>query len=256
MSANQQNTAKQDLVMSYKALRNFIGFSGILLPFILLTFTNQRQNDVVVYQGSISDYYYTNMGEVFVIVMCVTAIFLFTYKGHKNFTEKTLITLAATGALGLTLFPTGLKDAMPEKGVHLKNAEIIIHIYKNIELHWVFAAMFFICLSLISIFFFTKSDKQTSLIEKLQDRKLTQKSWRNIIYLSMGIVMLLCLVFLLLYFLVPRLQNMFNGKSVIFIVETIATVAFGISWITKGETLFPEGEHYVSAGIKALRQSK
>lgn len=246
------NATSNNLVMSYKALRNFIGFSGILLPFILLLFTKQRQNDVVVYQGSISDYYYTNTGDIFVIVICTTAIFLFTYKGHDNLMEKILINLAAIGGLGLVLFPTGLKKTMPDIGVHVKDAERIVHIYKDMELHWVFAAAFFICLSLISIFYFTRSDEQ-KLIQHQASSKLTQKSWRNMVYISMGIVMLLCLVFLVIYSNSDWLKERLEGRSPIFIAETIATVAFGISWITKGETLFPDSEHYVVGGLKTLK---
>lgn len=248
------NTSSQSnpgsLVLSYKTLRNFIGFSGILLPFIQLIFTQQRQNDVVIYQGSMSDYYYTNTGEIFVIIICTTAIFLFTYKGYDDFWEKILINLAAIGALGLVLFPTNYKPTMPAIGIHVKDATRIIHIYKDIELHWVFAAMFFICLAILSIFFFTESNKQ-GLVKK-EGAKMTQKSWRNIVYISMGWLMLLCLAFILALSLFPSLEQKLVNHVPIFIAETIATVAFGISWITKGETLFPDNDHYVVTGIKAL----
>jgi len=253
MSTSHSDPKQQKLIISYKTLRNFVGFSGILLPFIQLIFTKQIQNDAVVYQGSMSDYYYTNTGEIFVIIICTTAIFLFTYKGHDHLGEKILINLAAVGALGLVLFPTGLKLTMPDAGVHVKDAARIVHVYKDIELHWIFAATFFICLAALSLFFFTKSDKQTTLIKR-EGSRMNQKSRRNIIYIVAGSLMMLCLVFILLLSVIPGLDEKLKDHSPIFIAETIATIAFGISWITKGETLFPDGQHYVITQLESLRQ--
>jgi len=40
---------------------------------------------------------------------------------------------------------------------------------------------------------------------------------------------------------------------VIFILETVAIEAFGLSWITKGQTLWPDGEHYISKGMTMMK---
>ena len=53
-----------DLVFSYVTLRNLIGFSGILLPTILVIFSKREEHEKVI-QSSISAYYYTSVGDVF-----------------------------------------------------------------------------------------------------------------------------------------------------------------------------------------------
>src|SRR5262245_40601415 len=106
--------------------------------------------------------------------------------------------------------------------------------------------------SLISICYFTKSNKQSTTIHKKSDNTLTQKSKRNIIYKAMGYLMLACIGSIVLYSSVSSIKQLFGDAPMIFILETIAVLAFGVAWITKGETLFPDGEHYVVKGIKKV----
>jgi hypothetical protein len=69
----------------------------------------------------------------------------------------------------------------------------------------------------------------------------------------MGSVMLPCLAFILGMAVIPGLEEKLKDKSPIFIAVTIATIVFGISWITKGETLFPDGQHYAVAELELLK---
>lgn len=248
---DRSKESHNDLLVSYKTLRNFIGFSGILLPIMLIVFTTRAENDLVI-QGSISDYYYTSAGDIFVIVICILSGFLITYKGYQTF-EKVLLFTAAVCGFGLTLFPTKFKNTLSVDGVHIKREEVTL-LFDKVELHWVFAGLFFICLSLISILFFTKSSDQTKLVEK-DAGKITQKSWRNMVYVSMGYLMLACIGFIVVYSSVSSVKLFFGDLSMIFILETVAVFAFGVSWITKGETLFPDGEHYVTKGLKKAMKS-
>lgn len=225
-----------DLVFSYLTLRNFIGFSGILLPLLLVVFAQRAENERVI-QNSISAYYYTSMGDVFVVVICILSAFLLTYKGYDTI-EKILLIVAALCGFGLTLFPTEWNEGMLIKSAHVQHTEVPKII--GIELHWLFAALFFVCLSLISIFFFTKSREQTKWFEKGDGQLLSQKSWRNAIYVGMGCLMIGSMVVILIYSVVDPVKKAFGDFSLIFFMETVAVLAFGIAWITKGETLFPD----------------
>ena len=239
-----------DLVFSYVTLRNLIGFSGILLPIILVIFSKRAEHERVI-QSSISAYYYTSVGDVFVIVICILSAFLLTYKGYRTL-EKILLSVAALSGFGLTLFPTEWREGMFVNSAHVpRNAVPKLF---EIEIHWIFAALFFISLSLISIFFFTKTRHQEALIKRGTGQLLTQKSWRNIVYITMGCIMLVCMAIILIYSVVDPVQKFFGDFSLIFCMETIAVFAFGISWITKGETLFPDKDkpHYITRGIREL----
>lgn len=70
-----------NLVFSYMTLRNLIGFSGMLLPFVLMFFTKKTNGEFV--KPSISDYYYTGNGDILVVLLSVLGVFLFTYKGYN-----------------------------------------------------------------------------------------------------------------------------------------------------------------------------
>ena len=96
------------------------------------------------------------------------------------------------------------------------------------------AFLFFILLAVNSIFLFTKSG----------DGKVAgQKKKRNVIYRLCGYVILGCLALLIVYVVFLQKTPITNAKPVL-ILEAIALVAFGFSWLVKGDTLFrdkPEG---------------
>jgi hypothetical protein len=46
----------------------------------------------------------------------------------------------------------------------------------------------------------------------------------------------------------------FGKQPIIFIFEAIALFAFSTTWLTKGETLYPDGEHYIVTGYKMMKQ--
>jgi hypothetical protein len=73
---------------------------------------------------------------------------------------------------------------------------------------------------------------------------------RNLIEIC-GWTMILCIVSLAAYVI---FHPVFVKKfPIIFIFETIAIWAFGFSWLTKGETLWPHGEHYMKKAYRNLK---
>src|SRR5690606_24102351 len=106
----------------------------------------------------------------------------------------------------------------------------------GVLLHLIFAAIFLVSLALISLIYFPRS-RYAVVSEN------SQKYRRNRIYKISGWVMLGCLFLIIIYFIVkPKgLQDI----PVVFILEAVAVEAFGMAWITKGETLWPDGEHYI-----------
>jgi hypothetical protein len=52
-----------------------------------------------------------------------------------------------------------------------------------------------------------------------------------------------CFVF---YFTIDSFKNAIGNFPFIFLMEVIAIEAFGFLWITKGQTLWPDGQHYLA----------
>ncbi|MFO7573833.1 MAG: hypothetical protein R6W67_01570 [Bacteroidales bacterium] len=194
---------------SYLALRKAVGWTGILLPFILML------GNTILFGGpfpgkSISLYYHTPMRDVFVGGLCAVALFLFFYAGYSRLDN---ISASLTGffALLVAWFPAS------ETGMGG-----IVNI-----IHFTAAAIFFILLALFSLFLFTRKD----------DDPTPEKLKRNVIYIICGVVMLVCLVAMLVFFLI---SGDYGSSAFIFWAETAALIAFGVSWLTKGGTLYAD----------------
>ena len=100
---NSTNSTDISLVLSYLGLRKAIGIIGISLPFVLAI--GKIIFDDPGIQPSISDYYYTIMGDVFVGSLCAMGVFLLSYRGYDK-QDNIAGNLACVFAIGVALFPT------------------------------------------------------------------------------------------------------------------------------------------------------
>ena len=215
------------IFLSYMALRKTIGILGILLPVILGvgSLIVAPFHDSVQFESSISNYYYTFMGDIFVAILCSVALFLFCYEGPDKIDGRAG-NVAGLFALCTALLPTTLKEDICFPG------RIIPYEYlKSIgTIHLVSAALFFITLSYFSLFLFTKKSKNPTP-EKLK---------RNKVYRVCGYVMLAAIGLLIPYFAIASIKEMLDDYKFVFCMETIALWAFGVSWLTKGEFILKD----------------
>jgi hypothetical protein len=201
--------AKNDQIISYYALRILIGATGVLLP-LLLIIGNFIVSNTLRIEDSVSDYYdNSTAGDILVGVLFVLGFFLMTYKGYDKVDSRTA-NLGCIFALGVALFPT-------------TSTNHVIHI-----MHFVFALLLFTVFIFFSVYLFRKSDPA---------KKCTrQKNNRNRIYLICGIIMIACIAGIAVSMLF--LENFSKPLHLVFWLESIALIAFGISWIVKAEFLF------------------
>lgn len=210
-------------IISYKLLRKLIGFIGILLPVVLVlgSFITGKYTTV---QPSISDYYFTTMGDVFVGNLCAVSLFLFCYKGY-DYRDNITANLAAFFAVCIALFPTTTNLERNHLGI-IENESVAS------ALHFTSAVLFFCCLAFFCIYLFR--------LPRDKENQSREKKIRNNVYLTCGSIILLCIVFLGLYFGIKSLQEKLSGYYPVIILETLALWAFGISWIVKGEALLKD----------------
>lgn len=216
MSTTSDN---QSLVISYLALRKTIGFLGLLLPFILMIggWILSGSFDV---EPSISDYYYTKLGSVFVGTLSVVAMFLFAYKGYET-ADRIAGFLGCVFALGVVFFPTA---PCPEPiGYH--------KIFGT--LHFVFAGFFFSVLIFFSLVLFTKSSTNHQVTGR--------KKMRNTVYHICGYIMIACILGIAVFsiWFDPEDCKIEDG-DVTFWLEAVALWAFGVSWLVKGELILKD----------------
>ena len=206
------------LVISYLALRKAIGILGIALPFAL-GFGGALLHGLEL-QDSVSRYYRTEMRDVFVGTLCAIAMFLMSYNGYERI-DKVAGELACLFAISTALFPVA-----PERDP--SQDEILIG-----NLHLWSAGLFFLTLAFFSLFLFTKTDPRK--------KKTRRKQWRNGIYIGCGCLILIGLVLIGVIGLLPdgALTDL-KKEQPIFWLEAMIVVAFGFSWLTKGEAILKD----------------
>ncbi len=208
------------LIISYLTMRRIVGILGIGLPIIVVAggFIQNRG-----FLGeSVSSYYYTNMRDFLVGLLCCVGLFLISYKGYERIDHITG-NISGALALGTAFFPTSNGNSgIIKVGIFQLNDNISNY------LHLTFASLFFISLALISIFLFTRGESETQTKEKKK---------RNLVYVVCGYVILFSILCIALYEL--ALKNTFIATlRPTLIFETLSLMSFGISWLVKGKTLF------------------
>src|SRR5258708_6514968 len=154
-------------VISYKELRIAIGVIGVALP-ILLTIggliIRLAAGNGVWFQPSMSAYYYTAAGNVFVGSLCAIGVFMGSYRGYE-LKDRVAGWIACVCAIGVALFPENQKDFVLPR--------LIVG-----YLHYVFAGTLFVTLSYFCISQFTMTKNVNTMTE--------QKKWRNTAYRICG----------------------------------------------------------------------
>ena len=221
---------KDDLARSYLGLRRGLGLLGLSLPLVLLgvTFTSAGLD----LQPSISAYYYIpHLGQLMVGVLWAIGIFLIYYQGYptiplsfrrlppwisRHLTDANLTTLAGIGALVTAILPTCKTrhpcDIMVIAGFHL-----------------VGSVTFLLTLAVLSIWSFTETDKPSTKL-------LPEKRRSNTVYRICGWTIIACLVGCAIALIadIPAIGPIINP---VVWLESIAILAFAISWLVKGDAL-------------------
>lgn len=211
---------RSHVIISYKNLRRLIGILGIALPVICLAgflFTG------ATIQPSISHYYYTSVRDVFSGVMIGVSMFLITYHGYTR-VDDWITNITGFFGLGIALCPC-IYLANPAMHVGFFNLSSAV----SDHIHLTCAILFFTLLAYNSIFLFTKTLKG--------ERMTANKKKRNILFVICGLVMFGALVTMIILRCTLGLPA-FNSKPIVFILESLMLITFGVSWLVKGETMW------------------
>jgi len=219
---------QQAIIISFLQLRRAIGWCGIGLPiFLFLAFTFQYPHCSL--PPSISHFYYTGLGTYFTGTLFAVAIFLFHYRMPEKI-DRLAAQIAAVAALLVACCPTNPYCNSCYTCIQI---EWIPHPIVT-KLHYGAALVFFLVLAFFCICLFTKT--HTNLPET------PQKIIRNRLYTICGYTILICIALLALQewqWFIQRVP-LIKGSSTTFVAESIALLAFGISWLVKGETLWKD----------------
>jgi hypothetical protein len=219
----------------YTYLQKLVGGVAFAFP-ILVVFVGQWLDDGAWWRTSISAYYYSRTGNVFVGSLCALAIFFFSYEYplRQGFRlDRLLSCVAGLMAIGVALFPT------PSDGASASGRSDVVG-----WIHMTCASVLFTMLATLSLWFFTKSNRvkvrptfgenvqmlvwcpakfRTPLPIRKRRRNFTYRICGRVIFVSMAIMAY------------TVLQGWVDHWFLIF--ECIAVFAFGASWLIKGDAV-------------------
>lgn len=211
-------------ILSYHALRRVVGYIALALPFALTCGTwvlsllgPHHALPQPLFERSISDYYYTPMSGCYVGGLCVIAAFLMCSRGYDR-RDEVAGYMAGLFALGVAFFPS-------------ENPYSTVYSKLQIEIgyvHTAFAGLLFLAVAFFCLFLFPKSSPQARLTRR--------KRHRNRIYALCGVVIVVCngvMVSLAL----KGVSEWLRPAHPLLCSESLALVAFGVAWLTKGEGL-------------------
>jgi len=195
------------------AHRQLIGYIGLVLPLVIIVLVLWRDGTAAWRGlGSISAYYYTGANAAFVGMLVSLALFLFTYRGYENeqqWADRCAAVIAAVAALLVAFFPTKGPEGFPA----LTWWEPWVGV-----LHYVGAIALFAMFAVFALWLFRKTAPGETSVTP-------DKKRRNTIYLACGLVILGSMAW-------AGLAG-YYGKE-IFWPESVALVAFSLSWLVKG----------------------
>lgn len=211
--------AKATIHLSYLRLRRLIGICGLALPI----FSSIVIGDIL---PSISHYYYSNANILFVGILSILGVFLISYKGYDP--EEELISdniVTTIGGIAILLvviipgkyvwtdFPTSWNYSTDCPTFYCTDVDSVFRI-----VHFISAGVFFLAMSWLSIFNFTKGSNAKA----------------NKVFRICGIGIFAILLITLLVELILKLKT---SEYFIFIVECIMLLLFAVSWLVKGKVL-------------------
>lgn len=229
MSPNSTPDPNQSLVISYLTLRKAVGILGMALPIALFVgfFIFDAGCD---FPPSISHFYYTDLGNVFVGTLCAVSLFLFSYNGHDK-GDKVAAKVAGTFALLVAIFPTDFGEYTELSCIRMS---VLSNTLSN-ALHYISALILFSTFAFFSLVQFTKTNKP--------GRMAGTKRTRNNIYKICGWIIVACIIGIAVVFKLPvEVYRKIRFLKPTFTLETIALLAFGFSWLIKGNTFFKDKE--------------
>lgn len=199
---------------SFLLMRMVIGLLGVSLPLLLML------GDGLFLAGdvprpSLSAYYHTGMRDVFVGSLCTIGFFLITYMlFHYNW-DNVLSVIAGVAIIGVALFPTGGNATLTPIQERLGERTVSM-------VHSTCTVIFILSLAIISFLFGEREGNRP-------DRTARQRRRGKALHWACAFAIIGAVVYVALTKLLGRYDtySMFYG-------ETLATFAFGLSWLMKG----------------------
>jgi len=230
------------LDLHFLAVRQGIGFLGLILPTALYLYGRSGEGRM---QPSISEFYYTAMGDVFVGCLVAIGVFLLSYRGYRAkparipLGDRATSIIAGLSALAVALLPAGAdpdfarcitEDITGPCAGTLPDPTLMtgLHFITG-PLHFAAAGVFFAALAYFCLVLFPMGGKR-------RPDGGAALSLEHLTYYICGAVLIAAILAALTYLVLPFKDQM-RAVNYIFWVETVGVLAFSLAWLVKGDAL-------------------
>ncbi len=203
---------ESQLAAAYTYLQRAVALIAVFLPIVVVLGHYVSGGRELL--GSISAYYYTHMGNVFVGSLCALAVFFlsYNYRPVRSFElDRKLSRLACVLAVGVAVFPTA------SVGEAAAGAAAVVS-----ALHRTFAVALFVLLGVFAHFIFTQTSSSAPMTPEKKKRNRLYRICGKVIFGSLAAG------------LAAAILKPPSSWHVLLGVETVCVWAFGISWLVKG----------------------
>ena len=230
------------LDLHFLAVRQGIGLLGLILPTALYVYGRTGDGRM---QPSISEFYYTAMGDVFVGCLAAIGVFLISYRGYSAkpkgwpLGDRATSLIAGIAALMVAFLPAGpdaayarciadgatgpcagsLPDPTLMTGLHFITG----------PLHFAAAAVFFAALAYFCLVLFPMGGKRKA-------DGGPALSVEHLTYYACGAVLIASILAVAAYAVLP-FKDQLRAVNYVFWAETAGVFAFAVAWLTKGDAL-------------------
>lgn len=204
---------------SYTRMRLVIGVVGLVFPFVLIAL-DRFLDGRLRFRSSLSDYYFSGARDVFVGFLIAIGVFLLTYRVREvRKVENWLGSIAGLAALVVALAPMEVPRGGSPTPLQIARGEDAVATW-----HYSAAITFFVAILLICVGFGIVEGKRDATTRG----DLPPSFWR-MFHFGCALVIAAALVYVIL------------GRTAadppayyLLIGESVAVVAFSISWLFKG----------------------
>lgn len=243
----QKRKLNVEQAISYKLLRQSMGYIGLCLPVYLLDYSAITGQAI---EPSISDYYYSGASVVFTGSLAIIGCFLILYQGHVNdiehgiaprwtdwFSDRWVATLGGLGALGTAIFPLRT-PSLGGTACGDTPGDIAGIILPVSSAHFISATVFLLMTAIFCLFLFTRGNGARENTYQKNGMKYRRIAWtgRNKFFATCGVIILGCIFALaaIKYFEdSPFVMTYLSSWNAFFWIEVAAVMTFAQAWLKK-----------------------
>jgi hypothetical protein len=203
-------------------MRTIIGVLGIMLPVILLLGDSAFLKGAVGARGSLSAYYHSGMRDFFVGVLIAVAFALFAYKLFVWSLDNALRMVAGFATVTVAIFPTATPEGKNQTPLQQRLNEGVVEV-----IHFASAAIFICSLGIIC-YLFGRRESQRHRIRPSGIASAPAKFWK---WFHCGSAFAIGLA---IVFIGATKATGVLDQHALLIGESVAGLAFGLSWLAKG----------------------